>query len=179
MGRLKLTKLQEDILRFLFINTGKSFNARRMAGNLNVSQPAISKALPFLKKEGLIKLEKCKESKQLKIELNRENQRVLGLKRSENLKMFYESKIVQFLEDKFPGAVIILFGSYSFGDDYYNSDIDVAIVGCVEKDLNLEKFEKLLGKEIRINFYDNFKEIHENLRSSIFNGIVLVGEIKL
>ena len=48
-----------------------------------------------------------------------------------------------------------------------------------EKEIDLGKFEKLLEKEIIINFYDDFKGIHKYLRSNIFNGTVLTGRIGL
>lgn len=179
MIKFKLTNLQENILRFLFIQRGKSFNARRLSKLLNVSQPAISKALVLLKKENLVLIKKDKDSKQLKIEINRENPRVLGLKRAENLKLIYESGLVEFLEEKFPGSTIILFGSYSGGDDYYTSDIDIAIIESKYKSINLKKFEKVLEKEIRINFYNSWKDIHKNLRNNILRGIILAGGIDI
>ena len=177
--KLKLTLLQQEILRFLFIKSGMSFNARRLARQLEVSQPAISKALPFLKKNKLVMVKKDKESKRLSIELNRANPLVIGLKRAENLKMIYESGLVDFLSEEFPGCTIILFGSYSLGEDTTNSDIDIAAIGTKEKELDLEKFEKALKKKIIIQFYSNFKEIHKNLKENLFNGILLKGGIEL
>ncbi len=63
MYKLKLTVLQQDILRLLFIKVGEQLNARNIANLLKVSQPAISKALPALEKSGLIKVSKDKKSK--------------------------------------------------------------------------------------------------------------------
>jgi len=176
---LKLTNLQQRILRLLFVKTGLKLNALAIAKSLGFSQPAVSKALPFLEKRKLIKIEKNKESKRFSIELNRDNDFVIKLKRADNLKLIYESQIVNFLEEKFPGSVIILFGSYSYGEDTIQSDIDIAIIGCKEKQVNLEKFEKFFFIVIRINFYESFAKIHKHLRSNIFNGIVLVGRINL
>ena len=44
MYKLELTKLQQEILRFLFIKADKSFNARGLAKSLGVSQPEIGRA---------------------------------------------------------------------------------------------------------------------------------------
>ncbi len=177
--KLKLTNLQQEILRLLFIKTGKSLNQRQIAKSLNVSQPAIMKALPTLKKENFILIKKSKETKRWSIKLNTNNHEIMQLKRADNLKQIYESKLADFLEKEYAGATIILFGSYSRGDDTINSDIDIAVIGRKEKILNLEKFEKILIREIRINFYDSFKNIHKNLKENLFNGIVLSGGIKL
>ena len=38
---------------------------------------------------------------------------------------------------------------------------------------------KLLEKEIRVNFYEDFNKIHKHLRSNLINGIILKGGIEL
>lgn len=177
--KLKWTRLQNEILRFLSINTGKSFNQRTIAKKLKVSPTAVSNALKELEKSEMISIKKENNMNLTLVEFNRDSQKAIDFKRTENLKIIYESKLVNFLEDNFPGSVIILFGSYSYGEDTIDSDIDISIVGCKEKSFNLETFEKILKKEIRINFYESFNEIHKNLRSNLFNGIILSGRISL
>lgn len=179
MYKLKFTILQQEILRFLFIKAGMSFNARGLARCLKVSQPAIMKALPALEKENFVRLQKDKDSGRWAIELNRDNERVMQLKRAENLKMIYESGLADFLEETFPGTVIILFGSYSRGDDTIDSDIDIAIITAKEKKIDLTEFGKLLERDVFLHFYPNLKEIHTNLRESILNGIILSGGVEL
>ncbi|MEK6882128.1 MAG: nucleotidyltransferase domain-containing protein, partial [Nanoarchaeota archaeon] len=107
------------------------------------------------------------------------NSFAVQLKRVENLRAVYESGILEKLEETFPGSSIILFGSYSKGEDTYKSDIDLAIIGGKEKPIDLSSFENLLKKEIIINFYSSFKEIHKELKESLCNGIVLFGGIEL
>jgi len=187
MYKLKFTRLQNEILRFLSIKSGISLNARDIARALKVSPTAIAKSLELLKKEELITVEKHKgKINLLSIELNRDNQKAIDFKKIENLKMIYESELVKFLEDSFPGAAIILFGSYSRGEDIWTnepkghiSDIDIAVIGTKEKQVELTKFDKLLERTIVINFYPSFKEIHKNLKDNILNGILLAGSVDL
>lgn len=179
MYKVKWTVLQEEIFRFLCVNAGKSFNLRGVAKALGVSPTAVSNALPELEKEKIVSVNRSESMNLLAIELNRDNEMALVLKRVENLKMLYQSGLVGFLRDEFPGTTIVLFGSYSNGGDIYSSDIDIAIVETKGKNVDLEKFEKILKKEIIINFYPSFMEIHKHLRNNIFNGIVLVGSIDL
>lgn len=150
-----------------------------MAKSLGVSQTAISKALPKLTDEDLIKVAKDKESKRLSIELNRDNKRVIQLKRVNNLEALYDSGLVDFLQENFPGDAIILFGSYSYGEDTIDSDIDIAIIGSKGKKIDLTEFNKILKKEIIVNFYKDFNSINKNLKENIFNGILLSGGIRL
>ena len=166
-------------MRFLFIRSGTSFNARQLAKQLKVSPTAISKSLKGLEREGLVSVKKDKDSGRLSIELNKDNRRVFYLKRIENLKLIYESGLVEYLSENFPGATIILFGSYSFGEDTTNSDIDIAIIGSKEKDTNLIQFDKLIERKVSLHFYENFTKMDKNLKENIFNGIVLKGGIHL
>lgn len=179
MYKLKFTKLQNEILRFLFIKFGESFNLRRMAQNLSVSLTAVAKALKGLEKEELVVVKKDPESKRLSIKLNEKNSKVFFLKRVENLRLIYESGLVEVLSETFPGATIILFGSYAFGEDTVNSDIDIAVIGYKEREVNLSKFNKKLDRVIILHFYEDFRKINKNLKVNIFNGITLAGAIKI
>jgi|SRR3989338_4390314 len=177
MYKLKLTLLQQDILRLLFIRTGEPLNARNIANILKVSQPAISKALPALEKTNYIKVSKDKTSKRLSIELNRDNPQVIWLKRADNLKQIYESGFVNFIYENFAEATVILFGSYAFGEDTVKSDIDLAVIGSKEKDTNLSRFEKILERPIVINYFKSFKSVDNHLLNNIVNGITLKGAV--
>lgn len=171
--KLKFTKLQLEIFRLFCIKAGTKLNQRKISKLLKVSPTAIAKSLKLLEKEFLIKKEKNKEMNLNLVELNRDNKRTLELKRIENLKILYESNLVDFLEESFPGSTIILFGSYAKGEDTEKSDIDIAIINSKEKPLNLTSFEELLEKNIRINFYKDIDRIDKNLKESILSGIEL------
>ena len=177
--KLKFTRLQIEIFKLLCVKAGEKLNKRQLSKLLKVSPTAIAKSLPLLEKENLVKIIKNKGLNLTSIELNRDNQKTMLLKRVENLGFIYESGLSDFLYDEFPGDTIILFGSYSKGEDTIKSDIDIAIIGTKDKKINLEKYEKELQREIRINFYPSFKEIHKNLKENIFNGIVIAGGIEL
>jgi len=174
----RFTSLQHEILRFLFVNPTKAFNQRQLALNLQVSPTAISKSLEHLKKESLITAEKEKEGKRIAIKLNRDNESTFYLKRIENLRGIYESGLLSFLSEKFPLSTIILFGSYSLGEDIERSDIDIAIIGK-EKPLELDEYEKTLKREINIQFYSSLKNIETHLKNNIINGITLKGGVNL
>lgn len=171
------TTLQNKILDLLYKKSSSSLNQRRIASLLNVSAPAVMKALPKLKKDNLINISKDRESGRLSISLNWEN--TLAKKRVSNLKNIYESGLYKILENNFPGAAIVLFGSYSRGDDTESSDIDIAVIGRKEKQLNLKNIEKILFRKINLNFYGSWTKIHKNLKENICNGIILAGGVEL
>lgn len=175
----KLTNLQQGILRLLFFKTGSLLNQRQIARMLDVTPPAVMKAIPRLEKEGLIAIQQDAESKRWTIGLNRNNHKTLQLKRADNLKAVYESGLADFIEKEFAGATIILFGSYSRGEDTITSDIDIAIIGRNDKKVDFSALERILARKININFYKSWNGIHTHLKENIFNGIVLAGGTKL
>src|SRR3989344_9210248 len=179
MYELKFTKLQNEIFRLLCIKVGEKLNKRTIANLLKVSPTAVSKSLIQLEKEGLVKIEKAEKMNLTLINLNREDKKAINFKRVENLKMLYESGFIENLEEKFPASTIILFGSYAYGDDTIKSDLDIAIIGYKDKKINLDSFEKVLEREIRINFYENFSKIHKHLKENLCNGIIFKGGVEL
>lgn len=178
MYKLKFTTLQNEIFRLLCIK-GISLNQRGVARFLKVSPTAIAKALKSPEMKKLIKIEKSKTMNLISIELNRDNPQAIALKRVENLRQINESMLLEYLLERFPGCTIILFGSYSFGEDTANSDVDIAIIGSKEKDIDLTQFDKLLERTIFLHYYDSLKSIDKNLRQNILNGIVLQGSVEL
>src|SRR3989344_7415018 len=174
MYQIKWTRLQSEIFRLLCIKAGQNLNLRGIARSLKKSPTAVSNALQDIEKEDLIKVKRAKNINLLSIEFNRDNQNAINMKRIENLKMIYESGLAKFLQDSFPGTTIIIFGSYSRGDDVwinaseeYKSDVDIAIIGTKGKLVRLTEFDKKLERKVVINFYSSFKEIHKHLRESI------------
>ena len=183
--KVKWTRLQAEIFRFLCVKAGQTLNLRNIALSLKVSSTAVSNALKDLEKEELVIVKKSKTMNLLSIELNRENKLVVEMKRVENLKMVYLSGLSEFLFEEFPGCSIVLFGSYSRGEDVWigeeenRSDVDIAIIGTKGRKIDLTKWDKMFEKPISVNFYKSGKEIHKHLKENIFNGIVLSGGIEL
>jgi predicted nucleotidyltransferase len=175
---LRLSLLQQKIMRLLFVRAGVSLNMNGIAKILKVSQPAVLKAIPLLQKGKLLNAKQDKDSGRWNIELNRDDKQVIGLKRADNLKQLYESGLIQYLYNFFNGATVILFGSYANGEDTIDSDIDLAVIGSEKKEFD-EKFERILERKIILNYYKSFNNIDKFLLNNILNGITLKGAVNL
>ena len=149
--KLEFTVLQQEILRFLFVRAGEAFTARQLALPLDVSPPAVAKALPLLERKGFVRVAKDRASKRLSISLNRESPLVIGLKRADNVRQLYESGLAEFLRERFPACAVTVFGSFAKGEDMRASDIDVAIVGASPRPLDLSAFDQRIGNPSRGN----------------------------
>ncbi len=176
-NKLKFTQLENEIFSLLCLRSGEKLSQREMAKILDVSPTAIAKSLKKLLNNEFAVLEKTKTINF--ISLNIKNKRVIEIKRSENIKNIYLSGLSDYLEESLAGSTIILFGSYSKGEDTNRSDIDIAVIERKQKSMDIEKYEKRLNRKIIINFYDSWKEIHKNLKNNILNGIVLHGGVDL
>ena len=170
--KIRFTRLQSSILRLLCIKAGSKMHQRSIAKTLNVSPTAVSKALQNL---AYIKIEKALTKE---VELNRDDPEAVHYKRTENLRMIYESGLAEYLTERNPGAAIILFGSYSYGEDTTKSDIDIAILGKKKK-IDTTSFEKTLQRPINIQFYEDFRNINKNLKTSVINGVILNGIVEI
>src|SRR3989344_5364314 len=101
--KLKFTRLQLEIFRFLCMKAGEKFNQSQLAKALGVSPTAIAKSLSLLEKEELVEVKRDPNMNLMSITLERENKRTIELKRAENLKILYETGIADFLEEQYPG----------------------------------------------------------------------------
>lgn len=171
----KFTKLQNELISFLCIYSGKSFSGRELARKLKVSPTAVSKSIKLLKKEKIVEL---KKDFLLQISLNVKDEKIRELKRLKNIELIYSSRLVDHLKERLYGTVIILFGSYAFGEDLCGiSDIDIAVIGRDISGLDLNIFEKKLKRKINLQFFEDQRKISENLRYNIFNGYILHGRL--
>jgi|SRR3989338_5109068 len=175
--KLKFTNLEQEIFSLMCIRAGERLSQREIAKLLNVSPTAIAKPVKRLQEKNLAKIEKTKTINF--VSFNRDEQKAIELKRAENLKNAYVSGLSDYLEEQLAGSTVILFGSYSRGEDTNASDIDIAVIGRKDKMLELEEYEKILNRKINMNFYNSWQEIHKHLKNNILNGILLHGGVEL
>jgi len=99
-------------------------------------------------------------------------------KKISNYAQILESGLIQFIEQKLAPKSIILFGSFSRGEDIEDSDIDL-FIECKEHKLNFNKFETELNRNIQLHFKDSFSKYPKELKNNIANGIVLSGFLEV
>ncbi len=156
---------------------GERLSQREIARILDVSPTAVANSVRELKERGLLRIEKIKTINF--ISLNRDEQRAIELKRAENLRNAYGSGLSDYLHNALPGGTISLFGSYSRGEDTETSDIDIAVIGRGQKNLDMGRYQEALRRKINVNFYDSWGKIHRHLRNNILNGIILHGSVEI
>ena len=108
---------------------------------------------------------------------NVENKKFRKYKKIYNNISIVNSGLIEFIEEKITPKSIVLFGSYSRGEDDESSDIDL-FIECKQEKIDIDRFEKKLNRKIELHFKENFLSFPKELRNNIINGIVLSGYLK-
>ena len=104
------------------------------------------------------------------------NEKFRVLKKIFNEYKIINTGIVEYIKNHLTPNSIILFGSFSKGEDVAESDIDL-FIEAEFKNIDLKKFEKKLGKEINLTFKKDINDLNKEFLHNILNGSVLYGEI--
>lgn len=175
---MKRKDIKEKIKEYFFINPTAKLRVREIERTLKLPLPSVIRYCKELEKEGILVTQKT--GNVIFYTANRGNEKFIIEKKLFNLKSIYVSGLVDFLRFELSNPPIIVFGSYAKGEDTQNSDIDLYIETPSKKEINLEKFEKILKREIQIFRYksiDEIKNIH--LINNILNGVILNNYIEV
>lgn len=161
------------VLEIFFENPTREFHLRELSRLLKLSMPTIISATDKLAKEKLII--KTKGKVLTKVEADRENTNFSRYKRIYNLEAINRSGIIDYLSNMYNHPrCIILFGSFSRGDDIERSDVDIAVITKKKLSLELGRYIKILKRNITIHEVD-LDKISEEFKANLSNGIVLEG----
>ena len=168
-NRYKLLKLFLD-------SPTDSFRLREIARLTNISPPSVMNYLKELENEGLI-------NRQIKRTIpfymaSRDNPEFILYKKIGIVFELNKSGLIDYLWDKLAPKSIVLYGSFAKGESIENSDVDLFILGK-EKIVDVANFEKKLNKKVHLLFKEYLKEIPDELKNNILNGIILKGYIKV
>ncbi|MEK6757660.1 MAG: nucleotidyltransferase domain-containing protein [Nanoarchaeota archaeon] len=167
------------IARVFFREPTTPHYLKEISRKSKIAHTSISKVLPILKKELIIK-ERIEQKGKRKFPIfsaNLESSSYKNYKKINNLLELVSSGAISFIKESIMPKVIVLFGSYAKGEDIENSDIDL-FVGSSPQKINLLNFEKILGRKIQIHFKKNFNEYPNELKNNILNGSVLSGHLE-
>lgn len=154
----------------------QKFHLRELERLTKLSLPGIKKIVKKIEKENLLTVKK--EKLVTNVYATR-NEKFIALKRAYNLNSIFTSGLLTFLKDHYeePEA-IVLFGSYSKGEDISASDIDIAVISKKHNTPDVSLFEKRLGRKIKI-YEINIEKAEPEFLNTLANGIVLYGYLRL
>ena len=173
---MKNNNIKDKIKEYFFLNPTIKLRVRQIERIVKVPLPSVIRYTKELEKESILT---SSEIANIRVFLaNRAPKQFLLEKRLFNIKNI--STLTDFLIEELSNPNIVIFGSYSKGEDLENSDIDIYIETASKKKLNLEKFEKLLQRKIHVFVYKNINTIeNKELANNILNGIIINGFVEV
>ncbi len=168
------------IAKVFFNEPTKSHYLIEISRKSKLAHTSVKNYLKMLKKEGLIKelIEKKGKRSYPIYKANIEAFNYRQQKKIYNASMIIENGLIDYIKDICMPKTIILFGSYSRGEDIENSDIDI-FVESKKQSLDLKKYENLIKRKLEIHFNENFKNYPIELKNNIINGSILYGYLEV
>ena len=174
---MKTKNIKKIINEYFFVNPTKKLRVREIERTLKLPLPSVIRYCKELEKEEI--LTTIKTGNVVFYTSDRTSEKYLLEKKLFNVKSLYESGLIEHLKIELSNPPIILFGSYTKGEDVEESDIDLYIETLSKKEIVLDKFERFLKRKIQIFRHKNLKEIsNPNLANNIINGILLNGFVE-
>lgn len=162
------------ILKLFFNGRNTKLHVREVARRSDLTPRGAQNILKSLAKEGLLNNEPTDIVNNYMG--NYDNERFIGLKRALNLYSIYSTGLITKLEEFYVNPkCILLFGSYSRGEDTIESDIDIAIITSMKDVPETSKEEAVLKRKISIHLITDLQQEDANFINTLANGIVLSG----
>ncbi|MFH0701298.1 MAG: nucleotidyltransferase domain-containing protein [Candidatus Woesearchaeota archaeon] len=175
---MRIRDIKTRIKEYFLLNPTAKMRVRQLERAVKVPLPSAIRYTKELEKEGIIKVENIGGVNFYSA--NRISQHFLYQKKMFNFNQLFSSGLVQFLIEEFSNPTIVLFGSYSRGEDLERSDIDIYLETTSKKKVDLTRFEKLLDRKIQIFHYKKIHQVeNKELRNNIVNGMVLNGFLEV
>jgi len=150
---------------------------KEIARKIKLAHTSVKKHLESLFSQDLVY--RIKGERFIGFIANRDSEIFLFYKRISNLIKLKESGILDYIIHSCYPKAIILYGSYSRGEDIKESDIDILVLTKFRKPLSLEKFEAILKREVHLINVERVKNLNMELRNEIINGIKLYGYLTI
>jgi predicted nucleotidyltransferase len=170
--------IKERIKYYFMQNPTQKLRVRQIERVVKVPLPSAIRYAKELEKEEILKSDRIADV--TFYSAYRISQKYLLEKKLNNIKNLYDSGLIEKLKDGYGNGAIVLFGSYSKGEDNENSDIDIYIEYPSEKVINLKEFEEKQQRKIQLFIHKNIRETKNiELANNIINGIVLNGFVEV
>jgi predicted nucleotidyltransferase len=170
---MKTKDIKKIIKEYFFLNPTKKLRVRQIEREVKVPLPSAIRYTKEFVKEGILKKENIANVNFYSAD--RSSKKYLLEKKLFNLKSLSYSGLIDFLIDECHNPTIIVFGSYSKGEDLEDSNIDL-YVETSSKKIKLSTFENKLKRNIQLFTHKNIKNVkNKELANNIINGITLNG----
>jgi predicted nucleotidyltransferase len=175
---MKSKGIKNKIKEFFFLNPTAKLRVRQIERKVKVPLPSVIRYTKELEKEEILKSSIIANIKVYSADRN--SKTFLLEKKLFNIRELFYSGLIDFLVKELSNPTIVMFGSYSKGEDIERSDIDLFIETPSKKKIDLKRFEEKLGRRIQIFIYKDIHKVkNKELANNIVNGIILNGYLEV
>ncbi len=170
------------IAELIFNYPNKEFHLRELAVQTGFSTTAITSGIKELEKFQIVRTEKTRLTTNIKANL--ESHAYVFYKRIFNLYRIERYMLLDNLKNLFNPETIVLFGSFSRGEDIEESDIDLLVITKHKADndeidgLKLD-YEKDLCRKIDLHILPSIEKSLPEFKNAVANGVILHGYLKV
>ncbi len=167
------------LAKLIFTYPNRMFHIRKLSKESGLSTTSVLRATDELNRLKIIRLIKTDITTNICADLESESYRFY--KRIFNIYLLEICDVIGKIKETYNPKTIVLFGSFSKGEDIEESDIDILII-TNQKDrraLSLDTFEKILNRRINLHILKSFEKSGSEFRNAVANGIVLYGYMKV
>ena len=175
---MKRKDIKETIKEHFFVHPTTKLRVREIERVLKLPLPSVIRYCRELAKEGILDIAQMGNVRFYTAK--RGSQEYLLEKQLYNIKQLHRSGLIEYVRIELSNPAIILFGSYAKGEDTEESDIDIYLETPSKKKVDLEKFKRILKREIQIFQHKSLKDIsNPHLANNIINGIIVNNYIEV
>lgn len=174
-----ITKSIKDKIKEYFMqNPSQRLRVRQIERKLKLPLPSVIKYCKELKKEGILKIF---EIERVKFYTSDRASKIFLLeKKLFNIRLIFNSGLIEHLIKEYSNPAIVLFGSYSKGEDTETSDIDLYLESPKKETIKLNIFEEKLERKVQLFIFNSLSKIqNKELANNIINGITLNGHLEV
>lgn len=162
-------------MNYFIRNPDSDVHVRGLSKEIDMAYSTARNSLKKLQEAGFLKSDR----KSKMIFYQPDGEKFRKAKQIINLKNFTDSGVIEHIEKNLKPEAIILFGSYLQGRDNEDSDIDIAIIGGRDTEIELDKFEEKLGRTIDLTYVEDAKSENKDFQNTLANGYVAQGYVEL
>ncbi len=175
---MKTKDIKGRVREYFFVNPTKRLRVRQIERIVKVPLPSAIRYAKELEHEGILKSSLISGIKFYAAD--RSSEKFLLEKKLFNLKELFDCGLIDYLKSEFSNPTLIVFGSYSKGEDTEQSDIDMYIETPKKQKVEIEKFESILKRKIQIFNYSGIEKVpNKELSNNIINGVTLNGFLEV
>ena len=166
---------------FIFNEPNRSFHIRMLENETGLSTTAVKASIQKLESCKIVNVESTRLTTNVKAKTDSDS--YTFYKRIFNLYKLQRYGFVERIRKMYKPEAIVLFGSFSRGEDVEGSDVDILVITPNRKTEGLDKLadnmENVLKRKLDIKVLPSLAKSESEFKNAVANGIILYGYLRV